>query len=90
MLSPNSFIDAWANSGYERGPFKAEQLLRRMDDLHHLGINGMQPGAHIFSSVMKAWAEQSSNESAVSCVEQLLISEMEQRYLKPNTLTCMN
>jgi formiminotetrahydrofolate cyclodeaminase len=77
-LSP-SVIDAWANSGDERGPEKAEHLLRKIDMLHNLGRHGIQPNVQAYTSVMNAWAQQkSSDESAASRVEQLL-AEMEQR-----------
>jgi hypothetical protein len=74
----NNVIDAWANTGDERSPLQAEQLLHRMDDLQHLGMERVQPNVHTYSSLMNAWAKQSSNESAVSQVEWLL-SNMERQ-----------
>jgi pentatricopeptide repeat protein len=92
-ISFTTVMDAWANSGDKRAPVRCEQILRKMEHLHHFwGDDDLQPDVHTFNTVIKAWAK-SSVTSAASQAEKLL-REMETRsstagedHLKPNTIT---
>mmetsp|Transcript_9875 Transcript_9875/g.14278 ORF Transcript_9875/g.14278 Transcript_9875/m.14278 type:complete len:112 (+) Transcript_9875:275-610(+) len=89
-ISFTSVIDAWANSGDKRGPSRAEQIMRKMDELSKLGDQDLRPNTKTFNAVINAYVK-SGDKGSTSKVKQLL-AEMEQRSkkennLKPNTVT---
>ena len=53
----NAVINAWARSGVEIAPHRAEQILEWMTTLHQSGSLNIQPDKYTFNTVIHAWAK---------------------------------
>ena len=83
LISKNTVIDAWANSGDKRGPSRAEELMRKMEEWSKSGDQDLQPN-RTYNTVINTYAKSDEKGSA-SKAEQLL-AEMERQSVKEMNL----
>jgi len=88
----NAAIKAWVCSGDTLAPLRAEQILKRMEELGlELGYTDMAPDVYSYNTVIDAWGK-SRKRQAASRAEQILY-DMQRRYeegkstVKPDTVT---
>jgi polyhydroxyalkanoate synthesis regulator phasin len=62
-VSFNAVIDAYAKSRLDDAAERAEQVLRRMEDLYEAGED-VKPNTRSFNSVMNAWAKSGKGDAA--------------------------
>jgi hypothetical protein len=71
VVTFSSVIDAWAKSGRQDAPSRAEALLKEMIALSDAGWHEASPNVVTFTSVISAWAN-SGDEQAPQRAEELL------------------
>ncbi len=54
-VSCTSILTAWANSAERDAGEKAEQLLKRMEDMYSMGNQGIKPDTVTYNAVIKVW-----------------------------------
>jgi hypothetical protein len=62
-VSFNAVIDAYAKSRLDDAAERAEQILRRMEDLYEAGED-VKPNTRSFNSVINAWAKSGRSDAA--------------------------
>lgn len=76
----------------EENAAKAEQLLRRMIDLHRSGSHTIRPNNYVYSAVISAYASLNSSEGAAKAYELLremlsTFNETGDKAIRPNQIT---
>ncbi len=84
VVSFNSVLDAWAKSGQNDAPTKAEALLQKMIDYSVAGRMEVTPNVVSYNMVITAWAN-SNHEDAPHRAEEL-IRKMIARGLHPDVV----
>ena len=85
----NVVITAWAKSGIEYGPERAEQLIHLMSD----SGNNMEPNINSFTSLIDAYAQQNTWDSATQCerifnrVLDLYLNNNDEKALEPSIVS---
>ena len=84
-------LDAWAKSGDQHGPQKAESVLLRMQELHESGNADVKPNTISFNTVISAWA--SSGDRGAAQRAEAILERMQELYesgnadVKPDTIS---
>ena len=74
----NSVLYAWANSGLEEAPHRAEALLQRMREYE------MEPNVVSYGTLITTWARSSDRNAATRCEE--ILRQMVDQGEEPNTI----
>jgi pentatricopeptide repeat protein len=88
VITFNSVIDAWAKSGRQEAPLRAEAVLKKMIALGDAGWHKASPNVISFTSVISAWAN-SGDQQAPQRAEEIL-REMTRFGLVPNEVSYLN
>ena len=84
----NVVITAWAKSGIEYGPERAEQLIHLMSESGNL-----EPNIHSFTSLIDAYAQQNTWDSATQCerifnrVLDLYLNNVDEKSFEPSIVS---
>ena len=88
IVTINTVIDLWSNSGRQEAPERAEQLLKMLNDWYaQTGMEKVKPKAHVYSSVISVWSRSEKKKGSAGQRAHDLLKEMKQQGLQPNTIT---
>jgi pentatricopeptide repeat protein len=88
VITFNIVIDAWAKSGRQEAPLRAEAVLKKMIALSDAGWHKVSPDVITFTSVISAWAN-TGHQLAPQRAEEIL-HEMAPRGLVPDMVSYLS